>query len=265
MSSQARDACGSAKRRLPDIEDIASNANRRTRTLEDEASLAQGAGKEDVNAKAPPHEQKRGGSVSMHPDIMHGDHSEKEKAFMAALSELKTREVDWALCLTNIIKVDREIQTREAELFGALTALERAKADSNLRLTRHEERLTTLRLKREAMEKDLAEIRSERRCQQDVRVKELERTSDAHFARILELEAKLESSERSAAQDLEAEREKRICRICMSNSRNALVLPCMHFLYCTDCLHTHQKTCKECPTCRGPISALIHCKLNLDD
>ncbi|KAG6555543.1 hypothetical protein Mapa_002778 [Marchantia paleacea] len=265
MSFQASDACGSAKRRLPDSEDIGSNANQRTRTLEDQAALVKGVVKEDVNAKAPPHEQKRGGSASMFPEVMSGDHSEKEKTFMVALSELKTREVDWALCLTNIIKCDREIQTREAELFGALTALERAKADSNLRLTRHEERLTTLRLKRESIEKELAEIRSERRCQQDVRVKDLERTCDAHFARILELEAKLESSEHSAAQNLEAEREKRICQICMSNSRNALVLPCMHFLYCTECLHTHQKTCKECPTCRGPISALIHCKLNLED
>ncbi|KAL2624348.1 hypothetical protein R1flu_008593 [Riccia fluitans] len=91
-----------------------------------------------------------GTSESMFPPS--ADNTRSEESFMAALSEVEPREIDWALSVANIVKCDREIQNREAELLGALQGLQRAKTDSNQRLNRHEERLVTLRTRRKTKE-----------------------------------------------------------------------------------------------------------------
>nr|XP_047141060.1 mitochondrial E3 ubiquitin protein ligase 1-like [Hydra vulgaris] len=48
------------------------------------------------------------------------------------------------------------------------------------------------------------------------------------------------------------------CVVCTVNERNALVMPCRHFLFCQPCIQQVQKSNKtHCPTCRGPLSSII--------
>nr|XP_047127653.1 uncharacterized protein LOC124808546 [Hydra vulgaris] len=48
------------------------------------------------------------------------------------------------------------------------------------------------------------------------------------------------------------------CVVCTVNERNALVMPCRHFLFCQHCIQQVQKSnTAHCPTCRGPISPII--------
>ena len=48
------------------------------------------------------------------------------------------------------------------------------------------------------------------------------------------------------------------CVVCTVNERNALVMPCRHFLFCQPCIQQVQKSnTAHCPTCRGPISSII--------
>ncbi|CAM6088146.1 unnamed protein product [Calypogeia fissa] len=57
--------------------------------------------------------------------------------------------------------------------------------------------------------------------------------------------------------ELAKEQEKTVCQICFTQSRDALILPCMHFQYCEKCV----RELKECPTCRGRINGLLRCNL----
>ncbi|XP_047129389.1 uncharacterized protein LOC124809366 [Hydra vulgaris] len=48
------------------------------------------------------------------------------------------------------------------------------------------------------------------------------------------------------------------CVVCTVNERNALVMPCRHFLFCQPCIQQVQKNnTTHCPTCRGPITSII--------
>jgi len=44
------------------------------------------------------------------------------------------------------------------------------------------------------------------------------------------------------------------CVICMDKPRNAIILPCTHYIACADCL---KKTGKECPLCRTTVSSIM--------
>ena len=44
------------------------------------------------------------------------------------------------------------------------------------------------------------------------------------------------------------------CVICMDKPRNAIILPCTHYIACADCL---KKTGKECPLCRITVSSIM--------
>ena len=48
------------------------------------------------------------------------------------------------------------------------------------------------------------------------------------------------------------------CIVCTVNERNALVMPCRHFLFCQPCIQQVQESnTPHCPTCRRPISSII--------
>ena len=44
------------------------------------------------------------------------------------------------------------------------------------------------------------------------------------------------------------------CIICMDNPRNAVLLPCMHYIACHNCL---SKTKNNCPLCRTTVSSIL--------
>eukprot|EP00249_Psilotum_nudum_P008461 c21281_g1_i2 orf=525-1007(-) len=75
--------------------------------------------------------------------------------------------------------------------------------------------------------------------------------------------AKLKRERGDLSEKLEHEKDRTTCRICFVRPRNVLPLPCLHFDYCSICLHQHQKTRNLCPTCRSPISGVLKCNLTM--
>ncbi|OAE32868.1 hypothetical protein AXG93_955s1060 [Marchantia polymorpha subsp. ruderalis] len=63
--------------------------------------------------------------------------------------------------------------------------------------------------------------------------------------------------------DLEKEKEKSLCSICFSFPRDTVVLNCMHFQYCSNCMCANQLSSNRCPTCRGNISGVLKLNLNI--
>ncbi|KAH3763957.1 hypothetical protein Pelo_4173 [Pelomyxa schiedti] len=63
--------------------------------------------------------------------------------------------------------------------------------------------------------------------------------------------------------DLETERDRNRCQICMDKNRDALLMPCCHFLYCTTCVNAHLARSRTCPACRTSVSGIMNCKLTL--
>lgn len=63
--------------------------------------------------------------------------------------------------------------------------------------------------------------------------------------------------------DLEKEKEKSLCSICFSFPRDTVVLNCMHFQYCSNCMRANQLSSNRCPTCRGNISGVLKLNLNI--
>jgi hypothetical protein len=54
-----------------------------------------------------------------------------------------------------------------------------------------------------------------------------------------------------------------VCQICYEGHRDTVLLPCMHFLYCKDCLHrSFRQRQRQCPACRTPVSGQIVVHLN---
>lgn len=59
-------------------------------------------------------------------------------------------------------------------------------------------------------------------------------------------------------QELEQEREKQLCVVCLSEARSVILLPCRHFALCTQCLGTlFQQQRQTCPMCRHTIYEAI--------
>ncbi len=54
------------------------------------------------------------------------------------------------------------------------------------------------------------------------------------------------------------------CQICYEGTRDTLLMPCMHFLYCQDCVRKCLRAGKpkHCPACRTPVSGQIVVHLN---
>jgi hypothetical protein len=65
--------------------------------------------------------------------------------------------------------------------------------------------------------------------------------------RVAELEAQLQ-----------AERESRLCQICMEANCNTVILPCTHAMYCAECL---VPSLVHCPMCAGPILGKLECRM----
>eukprot|EP00456_Euglypha_rotunda_P013320 TRINITY_DN13967_c0_g1_i4.p1 TRINITY_DN13967_c0_g1~~TRINITY_DN13967_c0_g1_i4.p1 ORF type:complete len:232 (-),score=29.51 TRINITY_DN13967_c0_g1_i4:21-620(-) len=115
------------------------------------------------------------------------------------------------------------------------------------------------------LQEELNSVR-ELRSRDLARIEELtaaKRQSEEQMARILD-----ESSRNVATtvSDYEAKLERAQsrtqCQICMERTRNTLLLPCCHFLYCSTCLSQMQDR-NRCPTCRQTIQGQIACNLGL--
>lgn len=49
------------------------------------------------------------------------------------------------------------------------------------------------------------------------------------------------------------------CKICYENKRNCLLMPCLHFMFCTRCmdLHFQNNEARLCPICRKGVSGVL--------
>ncbi|KAL2650022.1 hypothetical protein R1flu_018150 [Riccia fluitans] len=91
------------------------------------------------------------------------------------------------------------------------------------------------------------------------RLFDCERKLAAEKGNVLELKNLMEYVNASLVQEL----EKQTCRKCKINLRNTVILPCMHFLHCSECLHEHQRRSTDCPTCQIPIGAAVNLNLKV--
>lgn len=48
-----------------------------------------------------------------------------------------------------------------------------------------------------------------------------------------------------------------LCTVCQQNTRNCLILPCLHYLLCAGCVQQHTSTCPFCPACQTKVSGLL--------
>lgn len=55
-----------------------------------------------------------------------------------------------------------------------------------------------------------------------------------------------------------------ICQICCERSRNAVILPCLHFLYCEHCIDKTfaMSDVAKCPVCRVPVQGVLQVKFS---
>lgn len=104
--------------------------------------------------------------------------------------------------------------------------------------------------------RQILSVQREQDCQKlreefDKKLKDAETSSSKSAETIRELEKELEQA-----------REAQLCQMCFERSRDCIIMPCTHLLYCRTCVTTHkQKGDLRCPTCRGPISGEILCNV----
>ncbi|KAL3694702.1 hypothetical protein R1sor_008353 [Riccia sorocarpa] len=84
-----------------------------------------------------------------------------------------------------------------------------------------------------------------------------ERELETEKRNVLQLKHEAEYVRASFAREL----EKQTCHMCKGNVRTTVLFPCMHFLYCSECLDEHQRSNRQCPSCQTPITAVMNLDL----
>ena len=81
-------------------------------------------------------------------------------------------------------------------------------------------------------------------------------TQHDRFMHILQYYSDKKTDNTSALQDdkINALQKQIDCIICMDKPRNAVILPCTHYIACNDCI---EKSGETCPLCRNLISSII--------
>ncbi|KAH7290245.1 hypothetical protein KP509_30G038300 [Ceratopteris richardii] len=65
--------------------------------------------------------------------------------------------------------------------------------------------------------------------------------------------------EEKAALEVSIREELEKCRICKQNTRNAVVLPCMHAQFCKECLEQNGRgNIRNCSVCGSHIRSILH-------
>ncbi|KAL2621956.1 hypothetical protein R1flu_002161 [Riccia fluitans] len=62
----------------------------------------------------------------------------------------------------------------------------------------------------------------------------------------------LQEAHGKVAKDLQDEKDRTLCQICLDRPRDSCSLPCFHFNYCSQCLLRHLRTSNTSPICRAP-------------
>lgn len=107
---------------------------------------------------------------------------------------------------------------------------------------------TVLRVKTETLDAQEAFVAAQERASRAE-----QELQAAHSA--LQAAAQLAASEREKREKVEANHDSLLCRICYSEPRTVLFPGCMHLVLCATCAIRQRDTRRECPICRGRISA----------
>ena len=68
------------------------------------------------------------------------------------------------------------------------------------------------------------------------------------------------------ARRLEAAQDELLCQICFTERRDALIMPCLHLLYCRSCVDRSSEANERrglpdrCPCCRASVGGVLRCK-----
>ncbi len=68
------------------------------------------------------------------------------------------------------------------------------------------------------------------------------------------------------ARRLEAAQDELLCQICFTERRDALIMPCLHLLYCRRCVDRSSEANERrglpdrCPCCRASVGGVLRCK-----
>ncbi|KAL2620905.1 hypothetical protein R1flu_001110 [Riccia fluitans] len=118
------------------------------------------------------------------------------------------------------------------------------------------EQLNDLRTEKDQLTNELEKQRAEYQNERGKTVQMQERIST------LENTLKtLQINHSSISHDLQVEKDKALCQICMDRQRDICSLPCLHLDYCSVCLLQHLQKNKSCPTCRTPVSGTLQTSL----
>ncbi|KAK2558043.1 MORN repeat-containing protein 3 [Acropora cervicornis] len=92
---------------------------------------------------------------------------------------------------------------------------------------------------------------------------DMRKNQDEFNTKLKETESKGADKIRTLENELEQSQNAQLCQICFERSRDCIIMPCTHLLYCRICVSEHKmKGVNRCPSCRGPISGEILCNIN---
>jgi len=113
------------------------------------------------------------------------------------------------------------------------------------------------------MEKELAKEKQKNRERKEHKPQVVESLRSLN-----ELAARIEEVERKASQleqEIQQERMKTRCINCYIAERDTILMPCLHFLYCGECIKNfkgnNSDSSKCCPACSLPIGGMLICKM----
>ncbi|XP_074625472.1 uncharacterized protein LOC141883770 isoform X1 [Acropora palmata] len=92
---------------------------------------------------------------------------------------------------------------------------------------------------------------------------DMRKNQEEFNTKLKETESKSADKIRTLENELEQSQNAQLCQICFERSRDCIIMPCTHLLYCRMCVSEHKmKGVNRCPSCRGPISGEILCNIN---
>ena len=92
---------------------------------------------------------------------------------------------------------------------------------------------------------------------------DMRKNQEEFNSKLKETEYKSADKIRTLENDLKQSQNAHLCQICFERSRDCIIMPCTHLLYCKSCVTEHKrKDVNRCPSCPGPNSGEILCNIN---
>ncbi|KAL2644387.1 hypothetical protein R1flu_011974 [Riccia fluitans] len=146
------------------------------------------------------------------------------------------------------------LQLRIEHVENVKARLEEDSATQNRKLFLKETKIECLMAKLQAKELTLEDEVS--RSAKNYTAEEVETLREANRASI-ETERRLREELSAVRKQLVANASKDVCRICFTNARDALHLPCSHVQYCVQCLKVMMQDKQPCPSYGRAITGFV--------